>query len=175
MKRSSAILALVLFCLTACRRESSPEQSAAVPGTSPVDQSPTYKGRRLSLFKWVNVGDRTLADWSEDYKVLEIPASQAASLQWQTIRGSDPKPVGANQFQMKVYMAWDSRNWYVASKAKDDELHPVSSSSLYPYTGDCVELYFVGAEPDSAGDFHRLVAQASPQQSAFLQLEVPAA
>lgn len=142
--------------------------------TQEADQRPAYKVKRLRTSRTMNVGDWSLVDWAQDFKVMEIPAGRAPSLQWKKIRDYDPKPVKVGQFGIKVYMGWDDRNWYLAFQAADTAIRAVSRTSLEPYGGDCVEVYFAGAELKSESDIHGLLSTGAGRQRAFLRLTVPA-
>jgi hypothetical protein len=119
------------------------------------------------------MSDRSLSEWAEEFKVLEIPQDRARVLRWSSIRAVDPAPVAAGHFGIKVFMAWDDQYWYVAAKVIDDTVRPVLSSSLFPYNGDCAELYFAGTDVDSEQDIHELVLAGPETRKAHFQLGIP--
>lgn len=142
-------------------------------GCSDSPQTPTevYRVARLAPGQSINVDDHSLNDWNDSLKVVSISAKDAQSRQWKKIRSRSPKTLGANDIGITVYMARDADYWYVAVQADDDTV--LSASPEYPYSGDCLEVFFVGRDFEATKDFHFMVQpSATSPQAAFFQLEL---
>ena len=153
-------------------------------GPSPVDCSAgVYEVKRITNSKPVDVSDHSLSEWNSSFMVMEITSRdrspQSAFInQWKNIRGPAPSQLSAHDIELKVYMARDSSYWYIALDASDDKVLPSPSDDPpdYPYSGDCLEIFFAGTELDSSIDISRLKhaeRQGSSNQAAFFQLELP--
>lgn len=129
--------------------------------------------QRLKPGHIIKVDDNSLNDWNDSLIVMKIKPEDAKNLQWTKIRGRPPKPLSSDDIFIKVFMARDEQYWFVAMEARDDKL--LTGPSGYPYSGDCLEIFFAGKELDSETDFHYHVeASESSNQAAFFQLEIPA-
>jgi hypothetical protein len=142
--------------------------------TTQVAQSP-FRIHHLSPGQKIVVGDRLLSEWSSDFGVMEISSEKASTMQWKKLFRGAALPVGPGDISLKAYMSWDDSYWYMAVDAHDDKVLAVPASSSYPYSGDCLEVFFAGNYLDFKADFHELVARArSPEQAAFFQIDFPA-
>ena len=138
---------------------------------SEAPQVPTaiYQVQRLSPGHIINVNDHSLTEWGDSLVVMRITPQDAKNLQWKNIRGRTPKTLSPADVGITVYMALDTEYWYVALEAHDDKVLPAPPA--YPYSGDCLEIFFAGKELDSPRDFHdHLDDQA---EAAFFQFELP--
>lgn len=134
----------------------------------------TYRIKRLTHSQTINVGDLALTEWGDSFVVMEIKSSNASERQWESIRGRPPTPVAQNDIEITVYMARDNSYWYIALDASDDKVLP--SPSPYPYSGDCLEVFFAGKELESPVGMDGYVQHPSHSaQAAFFELQLPAA
>jgi hypothetical protein len=130
-----------------------------------------YRIQRLSPGQTINVGDHSLSEWEAKQAVMSIGADTAEQHQRRQIRGRAPLAVSAGDAAVTVYMARDETYWYVGVDIQDDIV--LSGSPAYPYSGDCLEVFFVGQQLDSDQDFHqRVISSRSSDQRAFFQLEL---
>jgi hypothetical protein len=149
------------------RQPAAPPRPA--PGADPL------RIAALSASRIVNVSDRSLAEWDDSLLVLRVDHEAARGLQWTAINGRPPARLSQRDIGLKVYMATDRSYWYVAVDAVDDVVLGVPSSSVYPYSGDCLEIFFAGKNTESGADIHDHVSnpRASERQAAFFQLAIP--
>lgn len=162
----------LVFASEACH-QSRHEQGALKPAfcEAPANDGPLIvktveQGR-------INVGDRTLREWSPNLFVMDIPPEVATRHQWNSIRGRAPNYVSSGDAGLRVGMARDASNWYISAEVMDDRI-VVSRQTEHPYGGDAFEIFFAGPSM-STSDYSFHVAQpAAPHQGAFLQLVVPA-
>jgi hypothetical protein len=143
-----------------------------------VERAPTpLVVGRLTASRTVNATDRSLAEWDRSLLVLEVPAERAHDFQLKMINGRSPVPLRKNDAGLEVYMAVNQSFWFIAANVTDDAIVSVARSSVYPYSGDCLEIFFAGMNLDSGADLHDHVSnpRARPDQAAFLQLAIPAA
>jgi len=163
--RSLASVCLALLALCAL-----PTVSGQTQGRPCVEEtSPTFKVKRLAQAGQIRIGDRSLADWNVSLPTMEISVPDMTSPQWQRIRDAVPRPL----FAIKVYMTWDDRYYYIAGDVLDNAVRAVPATSPYPYSGDCIEVYFAAKQMNSRLDIHDLVEGGTRGQAAFFQLEVP--
>lgn len=115
--------------------------------------------------------DGELGDWKGLPTIATIRPGDAARMQWSCIRGESPQPTREGDFAATVYMAWDDARWYIAARIEDDVVRGVSAQAQDLYSGDSFEVFFAGAETDSANTIQTLVENPlKPDQAAFLQL-----
>lgn len=159
-KHSAVAILLTSLSLQACEKPQAPESTRFSAGRLPATQAVTI--------------DASLEEWGEHSILAEITPAEAGERQWREIRGNAPASVGSNDFGMRVHMAHDASAWYIGFEIRDDAIVNVAPSSEHPYSGDSLEVFFVGSELDSGADFHEHVeAPRTPNQRAFFQLVVP--
>jgi hypothetical protein len=163
--QGTLIMALLLFSTDRIA-----SHSAAPP-------PPGFRIRALSGSERINVADKSLADWDQRLVVIDIPAAQAGQWQLALINGSRPSPLTPNDAGLKALMATDASYWYIAAEVTDDVVLGVPASSPYPYSGDCLEIFYAAKSLDSGADIHEHVShpRAPSSQAAFLQVDLPAA
>jgi hypothetical protein len=137
--------------------------------------APFLVGRLTS--RTVNVTDKSLAEWDRSLLVFEVPPARALDFQLKTINGRAPLLLRKNDAGLVVYMAVNQAFWFIAATVTDDAVVSVDPSSIYPYSGDCLEIFFAGKNLESGADLHDHVSnpRAPSDQAAFLQLDIPAA
>jgi hypothetical protein len=155
---------LVVSLQFACK-EKTPQQT----------QQTTFTIKRIQDSK-INVNDYSLAEWDSSFVILRITPQLAIENQWKRIGEKiTPQLLDKKNIDIKVYMARDSAFLYIASEILDGNILSVPSNSIYPYSGDCLEVFFAGDSLNSAFDINDIIKYStSPNQSIFYQLQLPA-
>lgn len=142
----------------------------------PIERVEGFAIPKLNRGISISTDDRSLGEWVTFKPVLAIDSDRLPALQFRLINGRSPRALTRRDIAFSVYMAFDAAFWYVALEARDDIVRAVGRATLFPYSGDCLEVFLAGRNLESRADMHNHVTNpgASRNQAAFLQLDIPA-
>jgi len=113
--------------------------------------------------------------WKKNHEVFESYIINRTASQFSNIFGMNPQALTDNDIVLSVFMAYDAGFWYIGCEVIDDVICSISPDSPYPFSGDCLEIFFTSRDLNSKKDMSSFIEYPNPnKKNSFFQCIIPA-